>query len=110
MGMMSTEAINGLGEVGKAAGRAFFGGLIDMGKALNSGKSLGVSAYKGFGAREGDALSFALCEHHGKKIHWSGAKIAGGVAGLGIGYRFLSGGGAYRDKNGNTDIAGLPFV
>ena len=41
---------------------------------------------------------------------WSGKKIAGGLAGLGIGYRFASGGGAYRDKNGDTDIAGIPFI
>ena len=41
---------------------------------------------------------------------WSGKKIAGGLAVLGIGYRFASGGGVYRDKNGDTDIAGIPFI
>lgn len=41
---------------------------------------------------------------------YNGAKIATALGGLGIGYRFASGGGAYRDKNGNTDIAGIPFI
>ena len=41
---------------------------------------------------------------------WNGAAI-GGVAGLGaIGARFASGGGVYRDANGNTDIVGVPFI
>ena len=40
----------------------------------------------------------------------NGAEMAKTAAGLGIGYRALSGDGAYRDKNGNTDIAGIPFV
>ena len=46
----------------------------------------------------------------GKEYYLSGSAIGLGAAGLGIGYRFLSGGGAYRDKNGNTDLAGVPFV
>lgn len=40
----------------------------------------------------------------------NGGKIATTAGGLGLGYRFLSGGGVYRDKDGNTDIAGVPFV
>lgn len=40
----------------------------------------------------------------------NGADMAATASGLGIGYRFLSGGGVYRDKDGNTDIAGIPFV
>lgn len=43
-------------------------------------------------------------------ITLNGAKIATGAASLGIGYRALSGGGLYRDKDGNMDIAGIPFV
>lgn len=40
----------------------------------------------------------------------NGAEIAKTAGGLGLGYRALSGGGLYRDKDGNTDIAGIPFV
>ena len=41
---------------------------------------------------------------------WNMGKVAGTVGGVALGYRTLSGGGLYRDKNGNTDIAGVPFV
>lgn len=40
----------------------------------------------------------------------SGGKIAGAMSGIGVGYRVLSGGGLYRDKDGNVDIAGIPFI
>ena len=43
-------------------------------------------------------------------ITLNGGKMAATGVGLGLGYRALSGGGVYRDKNGNTDIAGIPFV
>lgn len=36
--------------------------------------------------------------------------IAGSVLTAGVGYRALSGGGLYRDQNGETNIAGVPFV
>lgn len=36
--------------------------------------------------------------------------IAGSYIGASAGYRALSGGGAYRDKNGNANIVGIPFV
>lgn len=86
----------------------FFGGWAGMAKHISDKKwntSLVDAAYEGFGGKKGEMLSFEL----GGKT-WSGKKIAGGLAGLGIGYRFASGGGAYRDKNGDTDIAGIPFI
>lgn len=49
-------------------------------------------------------------ENKMKNTYISGAKVAGAMSGLGIGYRALSGGGLYRDKDGNVDIAGIPFV
>lgn len=36
--------------------------------------------------------------------------IAGSYVGVSTGFRALSGGGAYRDRNGNANIAGIPFV
>lgn len=43
-------------------------------------------------------------------MNLNGGKMATSVAGLAIGYRALSGGGLYRNKDGETDIAGIPFV
>jgi hypothetical protein len=115
MGMISTEAINGLEKVGEAAGEFFFGGLKQTMRSINENKPLRASLHDAFGAAKDDALSFKFGKVKNaagveEDLYWSGAKVGGGVAGLGIGYRFLSGGGAYRDKNGKTDIAGLPFV
>ena len=100
---MFSQAINST-DVGKF----LFGGLSDMAHHVSSNHwntSLKDALHKGFGGTKGEMLSFDL----GGKT-WSGKKIAGGLAGLGIGYRFVSGGGAYRDKNGDTDIAGIPFI
>ena len=37
-------------------------------------------------------------------------KIAGGYLGVSAGARVLTGGGLYRDKNGNANIIGVPFI
>lgn len=42
--------------------------------------------------------------------NYSAKAIAGGMSMLGIGYRALSGGGAYKNKDGDLDIAGVPFL
>ena len=63
-----------------------------------------------FGADEGGLTNFTIGKGTNHEMHLNGAKIGTGVAGLGLGYRALSGGGVYRDKDGNTDIAGIPFV
>lgn len=61
---------------------------------------------------DGNGLTDFWIGEKGKEgsMHLNGAKIAGAAGSLGIGYRALSGGGVYRDKDGNTDIAGIPFV
>lgn len=41
---------------------------------------------------------------------YDGRKVAGAAAVLPVGYRFISGGGVYKDKDGNFDVAGIPFV
>ena len=98
-----TEAINAIGDY---VVDPLFGGFYRAGKKLMNGgadTTLKDALKEGFASTEKGALTVG-------EDNWHAGKIAGGVAGLGIGYRFLSGGGAYRDKNGNTDIAGLPFV
>ena len=42
--------------------------------------------------------------------YYNYGKMAAGASGLAIGWRFATGGGLYRDKNGNFDIAGVPFI
>lgn len=77
-------------------------------------KDLTGAAQAMFGAAEKDSMMGALNFTTGKgtenEMHWNAGKMASAAAGLGLGYRFLSGGGLYRDKNGNTDVAGIPFV
>ena len=41
---------------------------------------------------------------------YSGTKIAGTVMGLSMAGRIVTCGGLYRDKNGNTNLPGIPFV
>lgn len=41
---------------------------------------------------------------------YDGRKVARAAAVLPVGYRFLSGGGVYKDKDGNFDVVGIPFV
>ena len=108
---MSSKAINTI----DSAGKTLFGGLYDTIKALKGDAEKGTygnfgSALKeGFSAEKGDWTAITMGEGD-EAWNLSGKKVVGGLAGLGLGYRFLSGGGAYRDKNGNTDIAGIPFV
>ncbi len=40
----------------------------------------------------------------------SKSAVAGTVGTLGVAGRIASGGGVYKDKNGNTNIAGIPFI
>lgn len=51
----------------------------------------------------------------GKKVGdmhsvYSGKKIAGTVMGLSMAGRVVTGGGIYRDKNGNVNLPGVPFI
>jgi hypothetical protein len=42
--------------------------------------------------------------------YWDYGAMAKTASGLAIGWRFATGGGIYRDKNGNFDVAGVPFI
>lgn len=42
--------------------------------------------------------------------YYHGGKVLGAAFGAAAGARLISGGGIYRDANGNTDIVGVPFV
>ena len=103
----SAEAIN---KIGTAASGVFNFMKEPWAKGYEYATGKGPKTWKGlakeaFGGAEGDLTAFKVGDER-----YNGAKIAGALGGLGIGYRFASGGGAYRDKNGNTDIAGIPFI
>lgn len=42
--------------------------------------------------------------------YYDARKVFGGLIGASAGARLLSGGGVYKDGNGNTDLIGIPFV
>lgn len=45
-----------------------------------------------------------------EKLELNAGKIAGSYIGLSAGMRIATGGGLYQDKNGNTNIMGIPFI
>jgi hypothetical protein len=59
---------------------------------------LGKSVTRAFTTGEGDSTKLAL------------GTIAGSYIGTSSAYRVASGGGLYKDKNGNANIIGLPFI
>ena len=94
---------------------SLFGGIRGTYRALKSDAkkdvhgNWGSALKRGFSAEKDDWTSIRMGDGD-DAWNLSGRKAIGGLAGLGLGYRFLSGGGVYRDKNGNTDLAGIPFV
>ena len=42
--------------------------------------------------------------------YYDARKVFGGFIGASAGARLLSGGGVYKDRDGNTDLIGIPFV
>lgn len=55
---------------------------------------------------------YKMVMNKGTTDEWrlSGAKVAGAGIGLSGAGRLLSGGGVYKDADGNTDIIGIPFI
>ena len=93
------------------------GGVRGVAGALEKGKNFSTALKDGFHAKAGDWDAITIgkeLDENGNVVkpgyRLSGRKVLGAASGLGVGYRFLSGGGIYRDKDGNTDLAGIPFV
>lgn len=58
-----------------------------------------------------NAHSHMVKDANGKMVkELSGKKIAGTAIGVSMAGRVITGGGLYKDKNGNTNIPGLPFI
>lgn len=79
---------------------------------LSKGFKEVASNYKEVGgAAEGDlmkAIKGAYYDEGAKSLKYG--NIAGSYLGVSSAYRLASGGGLYKDKNGNTNIIGVPFI
>ena len=101
------ETISGFNKAINAIGNNAFGGVEFANKVLSSGKiteSLG-STFGKLG-KEGAKVV-------GKRSFENGAdigKIAGSYIGVAAAGRVLSGGGVYRDANGQANLVGVPFI
>lgn len=98
--LKSNEAINKLSNIEAAKG--MFDGI---GNVL-------TKTVKSDGTKEGimDAVIRAHHKGNSMKNGISAARVAGSVFGVSTAYRIASGGGLYKDKNGNTNVVGIPFI
>ena len=93
---MKGESLNG----GKKAINQLFGGMEMVGKGIDSGQWTG----------DGGAINQTFRKGGLDDGNWDYGKIAMSYAGVAGAGRVLSGGGAYKDGNGNTNLAIVPFV
>lgn len=110
----SNQAVNGnAGNVGDLLSNA-----QSIGEVLHG--FVGAGDYKGF-AKDADRvknkkwyeIASDITDENGNVTGhrlWDGRSIAGGVVGASALGRLATGGGVYKDANGNTDIIGVPFI
>lgn len=67
---------------------------------------------EGFGEAITNTFAKSMKEVDGKRVvdKWDNGKIAGSFLGAAAVGRVATGGGAYKDGNGNINLVGLPFV
>jgi len=119
MGMLKTilksnKAINAIDS--KLGG--FLGGVSGTIERMTPQRMIGpLAAGEKRGVQEGMGFFDALKEgHKGDPAAldtiggYSGRKIAGSYMGASAVGRLASGGGLYKDREGNTDIIGIPFI
>lgn len=111
-----------LGNVGTEIGRTLTNAMVGRKsngtyKAINhiGNNYLGGMEYVSRGLRKGDwgmdNLKKTFTHQTGpKKGQVNVGKIAGSYIGVGVAARVATGGGLYKDRNGNTNIAGVPFI
>jgi hypothetical protein len=95
------EKVNGSKKAINAIVNNGFGGLEAVGRFLGGE---GTKSLENTFAKEGaDGIRSSA-------NGWDAGKIAGSYIGVATAGRVLSGGGAYKDGNGNTNLVGVPFV
>ena len=103
----SNEAIN---KIGKNLGGSFEAGARFMGKrGYEKTNGIGEALTRTF-ANNGDQLYKNGKRLTDVKADWNYGKIAGSYIGVSAAARVATGGGVYKDRNGNTNIAGVPFI
>ena len=96
------ETVNGFNKAINAIGNNGFGGVEAVSKMLNTGN-----------ITESLGSTFGKIGANGIRSFENGAdigKIAGSYIGVASAGRVLSGGGVYRDANGQANLIGVPFL
>ena len=113
MGVLNDATINKLGKVANE----WFSGIAGTAKRMSSQEMIGPLA-KGEvrGMDKGMGMIDAIKEAHRVEPGqmaiggYSAKKMAGSYMGVSTAGRIATGGGLYKDKDGNSDIIGLPFI
>lgn len=92
--MQSSGAYN----VGKKTANFLTSGTKDTVKAMKQGDSFGAALKKGHTTTVNG------------KPQLSAKKVAGTAVGVGLAGRAVTGGGLYRDRYGNVNVPGIPFI
>lgn len=82
-----------------------------IGKNLGGGIEVGARLMGKGGFEKADGITKALSDtfkHKDGTLNYG--KIAGSYIGVSAAARVATGGGLYKDRNGNTNIAGVPFI
>lgn len=97
------KAINPISKIAKTAN---FTGAIEAAGRVIGGEGFTPAMRKTFGKYSADGKTLLTGEEAG----WNVGKIAGSYLGAAAAGRVISGGGAYKDGRGNTNLIGIPFV
>ena len=118
MGFVQSSA-NWVGDAFKKLTPRCSGAINSVDNAMDAGSVFGKDGmiHKVFGTNE-DAekwwrIGVKETDDAGKETgrhYYDARKVFGGIVGASVGARLLSGGGVYKDGNGNTDLIGIPFV
>lgn len=109
MGKDSVKALNKNSrafKAGKNAANFLGGGIRDT--ARNMSKAKGSQS---LGTALKNAHSHMVKDANGNLVkELSTKKIAGTAIGVSMAGRVITGGGLYKDKHGNTNLPGIPFI
>ena len=118
MGFVRSSA-NWVGDAFKKLTPRCSGAIKSIDNAMDAGSVFGKDGmiHRVFGTAE-DAekwwrIGVKETDDAGKETgrhYYDARKVFGGIVGASVGARLLSGGGVYKDGNGNTDLIGIPFV
>ena len=118
MGFVQSSA-NWVGDAFKKLTPRCSGAITSVDNAMDAGSVFGKDGmiHTVFGTDEGAEKWWRVgvkeTDDAGKvtgRHYYDARKVFGGLIGASAGARLLSGGGIYKDRDGNTDLIGIPFV